>query len=181
LTLATFQERIIGALSLDARTFEEVEADRNATGQAVGVVLLAAASEAIGIAGLRPSLLIPALIGAIVGWLAWALVTFLVGTKILPERQTRADMGEMLRVLGFAAAPGMFGILGIIPFLGVLLRFAIWIWWLMAMVVAVRQALDYTSTGRAVLVCVIGWIVKLLVYAILSPLFFGWAFLRRVF
>jgi hypothetical protein len=33
---------------------------------------------------------------------------------------------------------------------------------LIAMVIAVRQALDYTSTLRAVGVCIIGWIIQMI-------------------
>ena len=116
--MATLQERIVGALGLETRTFEEVEADQTATSQALAVVVLAGASTAIGVAGLRPGLLVATLIAAIVGWLLWSLLTFLIGAKLLPERDTNVDIGQMLRVLGFAAAPGLFGILGIIPFLG---------------------------------------------------------------
>jgi Yip1 domain len=179
--LATLQERIVGALRLETRTFEEVEADQTATSQALAVVVLAGASTAIGVAGLRPGLLVTTLIAAIVGWLLWSLLTFLIGAKLLPERDTNVDIGQMLRVLGFAAAPGLFGILGIIPFLGGIVRVVIWIWQLIATVIAVRQALDYTSTARAVLVCLIGWAVNLIVFMFLTGLFAGAAMMGRPF
>jgi hypothetical protein len=115
------------------------------------------------------------LIGALVGWFIWALLTFFIGTKVLPEQQTHADLGQMLRVLGFAAAPGLFGILGFIPQLGWLVRVVIWIWQLAATVIAVRQALDYTSTGRAVGVCIIGWIVYMIVLFVFMTIFGGMA------
>jgi hypothetical protein len=102
-------------------------------------------------------------VGGIVGWFLWAVVTWLVGTKLLPEAATSADLGQMLRTIGFSAAPGLLNVLGIIPLLGLLVSFVAALWQLVAMVVAVRQALDYRSTGRAVLVCLIGWVFYMIV------------------
>jgi hypothetical protein len=171
--VATLQERVIGALRLETKTFEEVESDQTATGQAALVVVAAAVAAAIGAAGGGFGAIMVTLVAALVGWVIWALLTFFIGTKLLPEAGTHADLGQMLRVLGFAAAPGLFGILGFIPFLGWIVRFAVWIWQLMAMVIAVRQALDYTSTGRAVLVCVIGWAVYMIVTVVVMGMFAG--------
>jgi hypothetical protein len=176
--MATLQERIIGAAMLDTRIYEEVEADRTATSQALIVVVLAAVSS--GLASIRygPSLIITMIIAGLIGWAVWAGLTYVIGTKVMPEPQTKADFGEMLRVLGFAAAPGILGILGIIPFVGWLIRFALSVWQLITFVVAVRQGLDYTSTGRAVVVCIIGFIAYWVVAAILGMMMGGAALLR---
>jgi len=98
----------------------------------------------------------------------WAGLTFLIGTKLLPEPQTQADFGQLLRSIGFSASPGVLRILGIIPILGWLISLAASIWMLVAMVIAVRQALDYKSTGRAVGVCLIGFVVYLVFSAIVA-------------
>ncbi len=90
-------------------------------------------------------------------------VVFLIGTKVLPEPQTRSDMGELLRTIGFASSPGLLLVLGVIPLLGPLISFGVSIWMLAAMVVAVRQALDFKSTGRAVGVCLLGWLAYVFV------------------
>ena len=95
---------------------------------------------------------------ALIGWAAWATVIWFIGTKILPEPQTRSDIGELLRTMGFAASPGLLLVLRLVPLIGGLIALVIWLWQLTAMVVAVRQALDYKSSGRAVLVCFIGWV-----------------------
>lgn len=171
--MATLQQRIVGALQLDVNTFEEVERDEAATGQAALVVVGVAIAAGIGALGGGVRFLIAALLGSLVGWVIWAFLTFIIGTKVLPEKDTHADLGQMLRVIGFAAAPGLFSILGIIPFFGWIVRFVVWIWQLAAMVIAVRQGLDYTSTGRAVLVCVIGWAVYMLVFMAFGALFGG--------
>jgi len=106
---------------------------------------------------------VAAVVGGIVGWFLWAVVTWLIGTRLLPEPGTSADLGQMLRTIGFSAAPGLLNVLGIIPLLGLLVSFVAAVWQLVAMVVAVRQALDYRSMGRAILVCVIGWLFYLVV------------------
>jgi hypothetical protein len=152
--------RLIGALSVDPLLYEEVEADTGATGQAMLVVVLSSISAGIGAFGWgsgswRGILFISTL--ALVAWALWALVIFVIGTQLMPEPQTRADLGQLLRTIGFAATPGMLRIFGIVPG-ATLPAFAITaVWMLAAMVVAVRQALDYTSIARAVAVCVIGW------------------------
>ncbi|MDN5753035.1 MAG: YIP1 family protein, partial [Nitrosospira sp.] len=113
------------------------------------------------------------IIGALIGWIIWAVLAWDIGTKLLPEPQTDADVGQTLRTLGFAASPGLLRILGFIPLLGWIIVIIANIWMLVAMVVAVRQALDYKSTGRAVGVCAIGFIVEIiilvLVYSLVGP------------
>src|SRR5262245_49742580 len=52
---------------------------------------------------------------ALLAWLCWALITFEIGSRLLPEPQTRTDVGELLRTLGFSAAPGMFLVFGAFP------------------------------------------------------------------
>jgi hypothetical protein len=170
--MASFTDRMMGAARLDAAIYEEVEHDENALGQALGVVLLA--SLATGFGSIRAggvSLLVGGIILSVIGWAVWALMTFMIGTKILPEPQTKADLNQLLRTTGFAQAPGILRVLGIIPLLGLPINFLIAIWMLVAMVVAVRQALDYTSTMRAVGVCVIGWVIYLVIVMMLAPFF----------
>jgi len=170
--MASLVDRMMGAARLDVKTYEEVEADQNALGQAMTVVVLSAVAAGIGnsmrmgVNGLIFGTLI-----SLIGWFIWALLTWLIGTKVLPEANTHADMGQMLRTIGFSASPGVLQVLGIIPFLGVLINFLISVWMLIAMVIAVRQALDYSSTGRAVGVVFIGWLVNLVVTASLFAVF----------
>jgi len=171
--MASFTERMIGAAKLDVHTYEEVEADRNAIGQAMIVVV--AASVAAGIGNLSQAGVAGLVVGSIValiGWFIWAFLTFIIGTKVLPEPQTKSDMGELLRTIGFSASPGVLKVFGVVPVLGGLISFAASIWMLVAMVIAVRQALDYKSTGRAIGVCVIGWVVYVIaVVFLLTTLF----------
>ena len=159
--MASFLDRAVGAARLDARTYEEVEADPTAMGQAMAVVGAAALAAGVGSFGSGAVTAVGLVVAGFLGWLLWAAVTWLIGTKVLPEPGTSADLGQLLRTIGFSAAPGLLNVLGIIPVVGLVVTFVAAVWQLAAMVVAVRQALDYRSTGRAVLVCFIGWIVYL--------------------
>jgi hypothetical protein len=169
--MKSFVERMIGAAKLDAHIYEEVEKDRTAMGQAMTVVVLSAVAAGIGSvhAGFRG--LVAVSLVALVSWFIWGWLTYLIGTKLLPEPNTKADLGEMLRTIGFSSAPGILRIFGFLPLLGGLISFAASIWMLAAMIVAVRQALDYSSTRRAVGVCVIGWLVYVVIGVILVMAF----------
>ena len=105
-----------------------------------------------------------------IGWYIWAFLTYWIGTKLLPEKETKADYRQLLRTTGFSSAPGILRIFGIIPFLNSVVFLVTGIWMLAAMIIAVRQALDYQSTPRAVGVCAIGWLVQLLFTGILFAL-----------
>jgi hypothetical protein len=171
----TFTQRLIGALALDAAVYEDVEADRSATGQALLVVLVSSLAAGIGSRGLvgtsfQGILFISIL--ALMAWATWAFVTLQIGGRLLPEPQTSVDVGELLRTTGFAATPGLFRILGIMPAATIPVFAISAIWMLAAMIVAVRQALDYQSTGRAIAVCVLGWALAIAI-AVALGLFFG--------
>jgi len=162
--MTSFTQRMLRAARLDAALYEEVEADTAATRQAMWVVVLS--SVAAGIGTITHSGLTGMVFGtvfALIGWYLWALLTYWIGTRILPEPQTQADVGELLRTIGFSSAPGLLRGLGIVPGAGRPIFIAAQIWMLIAMVVAVRQALDYSGTARALAVCVIGWLVQALI------------------
>ncbi|MGE0704053.1 MAG: YIP1 family protein [Vicinamibacterales bacterium] len=170
----TFLQRLIGAAALDAAIYEEVEADASATSQAFAVVLLSSIAAGFGAGDLRgPSIASVVFISvlALLSWAAWAVVTLEVGTRILPGAQTRADVGQLLRTIGFASTPGLLRFLGMMPSATVPVFAVTSVWMLAAMVVAVRQALDYQSTGRAVAVCALGWILALILAIGLGVLF----------
>lgn len=160
--------RMLRAARLDPSLYEEVEADRGAMGQALAVVLLAGLAAGVGALSLGglPALLVGTL-SAVGGWFMWALLTYLIGAKMVPEPQTKADLGEMLRTIGFASAPGVIRVLGAIPGARDPVFFIAAIWMLVAMVVAVRQALDYQSTSRAIGVCLLGWLIQIVVFLLM--------------
>ena len=168
--MASMVDRMVRAAKLDPHLYEEVEADKTALGQAMGVVVLASIAGGVGsgrLGGLTGFFI--GTVGALIAWFIWAALTYLIGTRILPERNTRADLGELLRTIGFASSPGLLRVLGLIPGVTGIVFLISGVWMLIAMIIAVRQALDYRSTLRAVGVCVIGWIVHVVVMLLLVP------------
>jgi hypothetical protein len=170
--MASLGERMVGVMKADVKTFQEIEADPSAIGQALTVIVIAGVATLIGNifrAGVFGGVL--QLVVSLVGYAIWSLAIVLIGTKLMPEPTTKADFSEGFRVIGFTAAPGIFNVLAIVPFLGVLISFVIAVWMLVIGVIAVREVLDYSSTGRAIIVCLIAmvamWIVNLV---ILGPL-----------
>ena len=160
-------ERMIRASRLDINMFEEVEADTSATNQALLIVALVALATGIAALGTTgPIGLFVGVVLAIAGWALWAWIVHLIGTKIIPSHSTHADWGQLARTLGFAQSPGIFRALGFIPVVGNIIFAVASIWMLVAMVVAVRQALDYTSTLRAIAVVLIGSIPYLVLMSI---------------
>jgi hypothetical protein len=156
--MARFHERMWRAALLDPHTYEEVEADQGATTQAAVVVVLSAV--AAGVGGLANHGAIGIVWHAaaqVAGWWIWAYITYFVGTRFLPGPHTRSDHGELLRTIGFASAPGVLRVLGLIGPLAGVVFLVCGVWMLVAMVVAVRHALDYAGTARAIAVCALGF------------------------
>ncbi len=170
-----FFTKMFKAATFDVATYEEVEADSKATAQALLVVVLS--SLAAGISTIKftsattviTSLLTGTFI-ALAGWFVWAYVTYLIGTKMFPEPQTSSDHGELLRTTGFASAPGLLKVFGLIPVVGPFVFLLVSFWMLATMIVGVRQALDYTNTWRAIGVCLVGWIFYTLFFYLLTAL-----------
>lgn len=172
--MSGYAARVLRAIKLDPELYEEVESDRSATWQALATVILASLAAGIGghLSGSLYGLALHTLI-TLVGWYIWAFLSYFIGTRLLPQGQTRADMGELLRCTGFSAAPGLLQVFGIIPGVAPVVRIVAWIWMLLAFVIAVRQALDYTGTGRAFAVCLIGWVVLMAVDTAFVMVFTG--------
>lgn len=166
----TFPQRLIGAAKLDPQIYEEVEADSSAFGQAVLVVLLSSLAAGIGWMEKGSAALLSVTTLSVLAWLFWAWITYFIGSRILPEPQTEADLGQLLRTTAFAGTPGLLRLLGWVPALSLPVFALSSVWMLAAFVVAVRQALDYTSTLRAAAVCFFGWLVYTLLFVVLDSL-----------
>ena len=177
-------QRMIGAAMFNAATYEEIEADRGALGQAIGVVLLVTVCGIVGgaIDGLLDDEgaggiivgIVAGLLFGLVRWALWVTVLYLVGGKMLRTSGTETDWAELGRVLGFAYTPGALSLLVFIPSIGWLFWLVGFVWTLIAVVVAVRQALDFESTGRAIgvvllsaVIGVIPWIIIVVIQGLL--------------
>lgn len=159
--MASMFRRMSGAARLQVAAYEEVEADKSATWQAVVIAVVSSLAITIGDSHEGSADVIASLVAGLAGWILWLFFIWLVGVKMVPEPETKSDLGELIRTTGFASTPGLFRILGLIPIVGSLIVIAAWLWTLAAMVIAVRQALDYKSLGRAIFVCVVGAIGQL--------------------
>lgn len=171
--MADLTGRMIGAMKADVKTLNEIEADPNAFTQAIIVIVIAGVASLIGnIFRSGIAVGIVSLIGRVLAYALFSLLVFLIGTKVMPEPTTKSDFNETFRTVGFAASPGIFYVLAIIPFLGPLISLLIALWGLVIGVIAVREALDYTNTGRAIIVCIIAGIICWIVVAVvLTPIF----------
>ncbi len=169
--MSGFWDRIIRAAKLDVGLYREVEVDKSALGQAMAVVVLSSIAAGIGTVGSGGiGRVLVVIVSALVGWYIWAYITYFIGTKLLPEPQTKANHGELLRTIGFSSSPGLIRILGVIPILREIVFLVAGIWMLVAMIIAVREALNYQSTLRAVGVCAIGWIIQLVIFMLFVAL-----------
>ena len=162
--MGSITDRMKGAAMLNVATYEEVEADTTATGQAAIVVTLGAIASAIGSWGSGSVGIIWALIASLIGWVLWAGVTYFIGAKLLGGTAT---WGELLRTLGFAQSPKVLAVLAIIPGLAWIVGTVLGIWLLIAGIIAIRQALDF-STGKAVATAVLGWLAMVIPFALLG-------------
>ena len=160
-------DRMRGAAMFDVPTYEEVEHDTSATGQAAIVVVLAAVAAGIGNAFRGGPGIIGGIVASLLGWVAWSGITYFVGTRVF---KGTATWGELARTLGFAQAPGVLMVAAIVPLLGWVVRIAVGLWMLGTGIVAIRQALDI-DTGKAVLTALVGWLAMVALSMVLALLF----------
>ena len=168
---SVFVNRIIRACKLDVSLYEEVEADKSATFQAALVVVLSSLAAGVGAISLGASNFLMAPILSLISWYIWAYLIYFIGAKLFPEPTTKADHGQLLRTIGFSSAPGLIRIFGFTPELMSLTFIGAGMWMFVAMIIAVRQALDYKSTWRAIGVVVIGFLVQAIVLIMLLRIF----------
>ena len=166
-----YVNRIIRACKLDVSLYEEVEADKSATLQAASVVVLSSLAAGIGAISLGASNFLMAPLLSLVSWYVWAYLIYFIGAKLFPEANTEADHGQLLRTIGFSSAPGLVRVFGVTPELMSITFIGSGIWMMVAMVIAVRQALDYQSTWRAIGVVIIGFLVQAIALVMLIRIF----------
>jgi hypothetical protein len=164
-----FATRVIGALRMDAATYEVIEADPGALRQATVVVAGFGVAAGLGLSGSEPTARSVAIATAcaLAAWLSWAAIVYHLGVRVFPDARTRTDPAEVARTIGFSAAPGLLLVALLMPAGRPVMFALVSLWMLAAMVVAVRQALDFTHLSRAFAVCLAGWaIVALLAFAL---------------
>ena len=168
-------QRLQKAIMLDVSFYEEVENDKKFTDQAMMTVVLVSIVQGLMIAGFAPIALVQGILGSLLRFIIWAFFIAFVGTRILPEPETKSNTGELIRKLGFAYAPGLLVIFKALPSISSFVDPIVVILQLAAMTIAVRQALDFNSTVRAVGVCIVAFLLMI----VALTLFIGstWFFL----
>jgi len=173
--MASLTSRMLRAAKLDVNLYEEVEADTGGTPQAMAVVVLGSVAAGIGAGRGGLGLMLMVVVASLIGWFVLAYLTYWIGTRLLPEPQTSATHGELLRTIGFANSASILRVLGVVPGLRDIVFLVTGIWVLVATIIAVRQALDYRGTLRAVGVCALGWVIQGILLAIVLSLLGGGA------
>jgi hypothetical protein len=172
--MGLFAYRLLGAATMDAWMYEGIEADRRTTMQAMSAVMLASLAAGIGAGewlGTRAETLLAVTALAIVTWSAWAMLVFQIGTRVMAEADTQADWGQLLRTTGFASAPGLLLVFGLIPSGRVAVFVVVGVWMFAAMVFGVKHALDYRHAARALVVCAMAGALSLGLAFAVSTLF----------
>ncbi|MDP7627502.1 MAG: YIP1 family protein [SAR202 cluster bacterium] len=166
--------RMLRASMLDAHVYEEVESDSSAIVQAVLIVVVVAVARGVATLSVTDNILgiVFGIIAGLLSWAVWAFITYFVGTKLLKTEETESSWGELARVTGFAQSPGILFLIAVVPVVGTWILPVVSLWQLAAMVVGIRQALDYTSTFRAIGVVLIGFVavipLQLILFAVLA-------------
>ena len=168
---SSFLNRIYRAIKIDPDLYEEVEHDKSATIQAASVVVLSSLAAGVGAIHLGASNFLLGPLISLASWYFWAFLIYIVGTKLFPDKQTKSNHGELLRTIGFSSAPGLIRVFGFTPEIMSITFIGAGIWMFIAMIIAVRQALDYQSTWRAVGVVVIGFLIQAIVLVMLMRVF----------
>jgi hypothetical protein len=157
--MKTLLTRMIGAATFDAKTYEAVEADRSCNTSAILIVIIASVAGAWG-TGIRDIAgIVSVTLAALVTWIVWIALTLVIGRRMMADRETHTDLGEVLRTTGFSAGPGVLRVFAGIPGIGLPILLGITIWMLLTFVVAIRQAMDFASFNRALAVCLLGWLI----------------------
>lgn len=145
--------RMLRAARLEALLYEEVEAERRSISQALIVVLLAAAAggAASALSGRSFERILVDVLEPLTLWVVGSVFTYMVGATFFRGPETSTDYAEVLRTTGFAFTPGVLRLAGALPWPGIatVVTYAADSWMLVAGIVAVRQALDFT-TWRAI-------------------------------
>ena len=172
--MGDFLNRFLRACKLDVDLYQElIEIPKLLNSSLIVVFIYSMASAygtfgRTGVAGINIGM-----ITTLFGWYVWAFSTYFVGVRFFPEDQTEPDRRAVMRVLGFACAPGVLRALGFIPNLGLVILLIASIWMLAAATVGVKQALNYTSTPRALGVVIIGWVISAFFQALLFVILFS--------
>ncbi len=170
---SSFTNRIFRAAKLDVHLYEEVKADQSATLQAMLVVILSGIAAGIGSISISKESIIYGAFFAVLGWFLWATLIYFIGTKLLPKPQTKINFKTLLRAIGFSCSPGLIRVFGILPEAEKIVFPVAELWLLVAMVVAVKQVLNYKGIVHSAIVCLISYLAMKATCVLISNICFN--------
>ncbi|HTL87827.1 MAG TPA: YIP1 family protein [Leptolyngbya sp.] len=151
-------QTIWNALTLSSQLYETAQHDRRNRRIALTIVLLAAISRAIGnvVISLLNRVTLPALLSAsllgifsdVVGYYFWSFTVWKIGqwAKFNPP-----SYQMLLSPIGFAYSPQVLNFLTLIPLLGRPIELILGAWTLLAVAVAVREAMSISTLQATIM------------------------------
>ncbi len=152
-----FFKYLIGSIQLDPQAYSGIAADRGVLKQAFIIAALSSVATGIGNSGGYPDRILLAALFAFVAWLAWVLLIYILGAKVVREVDTQTEIGALFRIAGFASVPGLIRLLAYLPPFAGIVSVGAMLWMLAMMVVGVKESFGYRSMPRAIAVTLLSW------------------------
>ena len=162
-----FVERLLNVSRFNLKVYDEILADKSAFSTALGVVFLLGFAASIGEGAVDFVPLVRVTAVTIIALILSIYVTYVLGTKVFPEKEETPDWEKFLSAVSYACAPGMFYVLGLFPFLRQIVFLVVSVWLFVSVVAAVRHVMNYTSLGRALIVSLGGGLLYFMITVIL--------------
>ena len=86
---------------------------------------------------------------AILSWFVWAILIFVIGVKLFPEKNTKVSFKKVLTAVGFAHAPGLLRFFAVTPNLMIPIIFLTQFWIFAALIISTKQILNLKSNIKS--------------------------------
>ncbi len=160
--------RMFRAIKLDQSFFEEVAAESSLQPHSVWAVAIFAMATSFGFFSAAGGTAVNiALITTMIAWYVWAFSIFYIGSRFFSVEKESADRKTVMRIVAFAAAPGLIRLMGIIPQLAIVVMVVSSVWILIAAVLGLRKVYTQTSTANIAAVTIGAWLAATLFQAIM--------------
>ena len=171
--MKNYLSRIFRAAKLDRTLYQEAVDDPKFFGQAIITVIAYSSFSGIGGFGLAGGSGINiGMASTLIAWYVWAFTTYFIGAKFFRESDEPVERKAVYRAMGFATAPGLLRIFGLVPSIGSLIVLLVSIWVIVASVIAVKEVFNYSSNWRALGVCLVALVASIFVQIMLLVILF---------
>tara|TARA_B100001029_G_C14983729_1_gene407642 strand:- start:299 stop:844 length:546 start_codon:yes stop_codon:yes gene_type:complete len=86
---------------------------------------------------------------AILTWLVWAILIYVIGVKIFPDKETKIPFKKIMIAVGYAHAPGLLRFFAVTPDLVLLIVFLTQFWIFASLIISVKHTLNIQSSFKA--------------------------------